>query len=92
MIASPRDEDTYKALRLIGQGEAWPFVRDWLEENLKRLCDTAATTYEPNALNRLVGEIQTISSVLEEVGNAPRNEALFAKTDSSREIGLAPGG
>lgn len=92
MIASPRNEDTYKALRIIGKSEAWPFVRDWLEENLKQLRETAAKTYDPYMLNRLVGEIQTISSVLDEVSNAPRNEALFAKTDSSREIGLAPGG
>ena len=87
MSRIPPDLDTCKAMRIIGRTESWPYVRDWLERNLAAARREAYRETEPYMLNRVVGEAQTFSSVLEEFGNAPMNEARLAKADSPSDIG-----
>jgi hypothetical protein len=86
VIASPRDEKTFKALRIVRRSEAWPYIQAWLEENLQRVQKSLYDEAEPMKMNRLVGEHSTISTLLCEFENSPENEASFAKANSSSEI------
>ena len=86
MIASPRDVNTFKALRIVRRSDAWPFLQAWLEENLQRIQASLYDEAEPMKMNRLIGEHSTISTLLSEFENSPDNEASFAKVNSSSEI------
>lgn len=85
-MISPRDENTYKALRMIGRSEAWQYVKPWLEENLRQVQDELYVETEPMRMNRLVGEHKTIYGLLCEIENAPMNEASYAKGTPRSDI------
>ena len=86
MRVRPYDEDTYKALRMVARSEAWQYLKPWLEENLEQTRRELYDETEPMAMNRLVGEAKTLSGLLDEIENAPLNEASFANGTPRKDI------
>jgi len=80
----------FKAMRIIGATEAWPVLRAWLLECLAANRAATSGVFDAAALNRLVGERETILTILDEFRDAPANEARAASHGPPPD-GLAPG-
>lgn len=89
MRVAPHSEDTFKALRMLKRGAEWEHIKAWLDENLAQTKRELFAETEPMAMNRLVGELKTISLLIDEVENSPINEASYANRNSPQEIGSA---
>lgn len=74
-----------RAMRKFLREGDWSHVKAWLEECIKVVESELYATTDQAAVNRLVGEHRTISTLIVEVENSPESEALLANADSSPE-------
>lgn len=87
MIVNPKD-NALKAMILLSDSPMWEYIKAFLEENLEVNRAYVEQTFEPLALNRLIGEQETILKLIDIVEHS--REIQQAGTDGGQlsEIGL----
>lgn len=82
---TPNNLDTFLAMDAIQSTIQWKTIRQWLQGELNAVKELINRTVEPMLLNRLIGEMVTISCLIEQIENSPSAVASFAETDSTVE-------
>lgn len=76
----PRDSRLHKAIRLIKSRMPleFAFFEGWMHDALAANRASVQSTLDPAPLNRLLGEQYALSSIVEEIDEAPAREAAAA--------------
>lgn len=88
MIYPEDKEKLFKSLRIIKNSDAYPSFKEFMEMNIKRNWQQIYDTTDERVTNRLIGETKSISALLQEMEDSPKNELAYANGNTHSAISI----